>query len=647
MSQNHQFKFISHKGREGTAPLDIVYPRILKNLDISIISNLKYLIQSSISDEVFDSFIKFLNLESIPEINTKNVTEYSTLSQELKFRDLEMLVEKFIKEKKECDEVIQQLISTEKRENTALLENLIASHLDYYIENHPDLLSSLKLTTLYNIFNSNQRVLHDEGKALLFLMNIIEKGKHDFAILLPSINGENIDQILIQKVINSDFFNTVNFTPNIKNQAIKNFYHFIDETKSSQEKLASELNAEIKQVVTNLTSVIDEKVNKINQRLDDRFNELNQRIDDLERKVESATQKCKKCDTKIQKISKDIDLIKKVCEFNGFVIDNFNITDDLSFSVNKNKMISQSLPFSSEEKERKEGILSLLKKMEKTIDDHQFIVKLSSRDPYNLLLSTSNDFYCSSATGNFFIQIEFESEKTIKGIILRSHNTNYIKGFKIFADETEVYSTNGIEKLKVNYGEAKIQFNSCKCRKIKLQQNGLNYSNKNYIRLQRFDVITDDAPDGYFKSIINDYEDVHFFPVKMKFNTFSTNDFFMIDATNDVSSMFENGTQGYLEIQFITGFAFIEGYRLKRNQFSDQMKAWEILGQQKDDDEWLKLDWRIEDSSFKYPICEVFEMKVKTFVKRIRIIQTQKTWDDKSIFRFEQFDVFGKYYFLE
>lgn len=121
----------------------------------------------------------------------------------------------------------------------------------------------------------------------------------------------------------------------------------------------------------------------------------------------------------------------------------------------------------------------------------------------------------------------------------------------------------------------------------------------------------------------------------------------MIDATNDVSSMFENGTQGYLEIQFITGFAFIEGYRLKRHQISERMKAWEILGQQKDDDEWLKLDWRIEDSSFKYPICEVFEMKVKTFVKRIRIIQTQKTWDDKSIFRFEQFDVFGKYYFLE
>lgn len=165
--------------------------------------------------------------------------------------------------------------------------------------------------------------------------------------------------------------------------------------------------------------------------------------------------------------------------------------------------------------------------------------------------------------------------------------------------------------------------------------------------MQRFDVITDDAPDGYFKSIINDYEDVHFFPVKMKFDTFSTNDFFMIDATNDVSSMFENGTQGYLEIQFITGFAFIEGYRLKRHQIAERMKAWEILGQQKDDDEWLKLDWRIEDSSFKYPICEVFEMKVKTFVKRIRIIQTQKTWDDKSIFRFEQFDVFGKYYFLE
>ena len=86
MNSDRQFKFVSPSGKSGSASFDIVYPRILKYHDMSIITKQQYDIQTPISDEIFDSLIKFIKLESIPEITSGNVNEYNLLSQELKFR---------------------------------------------------------------------------------------------------------------------------------------------------------------------------------------------------------------------------------------------------------------------------------------------------------------------------------------------------------------------------------------------------------------------------------------------------------------------------------------------------------------------------------------------------------------------------------
>lgn len=326
-------------------------------------------------------------------------------------------------------------------------------------------------------------------------------------------------------------------------------------------------------------------------------------------------------------------------------LDKFKIINDANLVVNNTFNIP--IPTTNEEVNNKQGIIANLKSLEKGLNDHKFIAQLSNRDPYNIILPNSDEYYTSSNNGKFFAEIEFDSPKQINGIILKSHNSNYIKGFKILInDEDEVFSTTGINEINKKYGETKISFDLHECKKVKIIQDGKNYKGNNFIRLSRFDVITVDSPDGYFKSIIDNYNNIHLLPICLRFDNFSTESFYLINTKNSVSSYFQNGTDGYFEIQFINGFALVEGYRLKRTSEQEQMKAWIIMGQQKDDGEWINLDQREEESLFSYPPCDVYEMKVKTLVKRIRIVQTQKTWDNTCVLRFDHFDVFGKYYFL-
>lgn len=643
MNQSHQFKFISTTGKEALVSFDIVYPRILKYLDISIVVKLQYNIDTPISDELFDSFIKFLNLESIPEITVQNVDDYMKLSQELKFRELELLVEKFIREKKESDDIIQNLISTEKGRDSSFLEKLVASHLDFYIENHPDLLSSFNLTTLFNIFNDKQRVLRDETSALRFLINIVENGRHDFAVLFQLIDFEKVDKSLIQTVVNSDFFNDKpvgGLSPKLQNQTIKNFYSFIDETKISQQELELKIMRNLNEMEERLNSKIQESLYNIYSVVNDVQEKFKNKINELSNKVDTIIENYENHEKTINNLSNDLNLIKQIFEMDGIQIDKLKIINNLNFAFN------QSLPINQTDKEKKEGIISCLKSMEQGFNDHHFITMLSKRDPYSIIHPNSSDYYCSSNGGDFYVEIEFESSKEIEGVIIKSYNDDNIKGFKIIVDdENEVFTTDGIEELNKKYGEAKIYFDQCKAKKIKLMQVGKNFQNKNFVRIKRFDVITKEAPNGYFKSIINGVDDVYLLPIKLRFNYITTENFYKIDSQKSIGSIFENGTNGFLEILFMKGFAFIEGYRLKRSSNVEQMKGWEILGQQEENGEWIKLDRRTEESLLSYPQCEVFEMKVKTLVKRIRVIQTCKTWDNTCFFRILHFDVFGKYFF--
>ena len=576
-----------------------------------------------------------------------------------------MLVEKYLKEQNERDQIIQQLKNKESEGDTSFLEKVISTNLEFYITNHPELLASLDVETLYNIFNNQERFVRDENIAAQFILESIENGKEEFAVLLSTVNCENIDQSLIQRIINTG---NEYIPPNIRKETMKNFYSFIEETNSKILEDHEALENEMKQNIQNLETRINNKMQDEQERQQTKEREIDQKFQTIQESIDKLTSLMSSIQSSFEEFKREqenqIHDIKKVDELSSIIntlasnaepkIQNFSKFLQPIFRVfsaitmKSEKVICRPAPSSQNGKMRQEGILACLKAQERGFRDHQFITKLSRRDPYSILLPNSNDYYASSKNGRFFAEIEFESAISVKGIIIKNGSAYFMKGFKVIVNsEEEVYSTSGIEALNHEYAEAKIEFNSCQCKKIKIEQAGPNFQYKNFIRFKRLDVITEDAPDGYFKSIIPKFADVHLLPIKLNFDAFSTDDYYSLNPKKFVSSHFANGTDGFFEVEFVSGLVFAEAYRLRRREKSEQMKAWMIEGQLEDDGEWLQLDEREEETKFQFPSTEVYELRVKGIFKRIRIRQTQKTWDNTEFFRLEHFDIFGKYYLMQ
>ncbi|KAK8837919.1 hypothetical protein M9Y10_035860 [Tritrichomonas musculus] len=155
----------------------------------SLFNNHEYSINSSVRDEVFQSYLDNWQNDTDPQINSDNILEYYQLSQELGvFSD-------YILQPKYKPLLFSNLLSTDKDIlfDRSGIERSISLHLDDYISKHESELFKIRITSLFNIFYHKHRYLEDHQKAYYFIIRISEKVDKNFYSLMESLDVDDFE----------------------------------------------------------------------------------------------------------------------------------------------------------------------------------------------------------------------------------------------------------------------------------------------------------------------------------------------------------------------------------------------------------------------------------------------------------------------
>lgn len=144
----------------------------------------KYYVKSDVSEEVFLNFLEYWkNQEKIPIIDNTNFIEYQKLDQEFGMLS-DLLLSKTSDPLFNLSCVSQKLPC-----NKCNIEASISRDLDLYIDRYPSQMSQIPIQSLFNIFHSENRILHDHIKACDFILN---NTNSDLLILASTLNGNEI-----------------------------------------------------------------------------------------------------------------------------------------------------------------------------------------------------------------------------------------------------------------------------------------------------------------------------------------------------------------------------------------------------------------------------------------------------------------------
>ena len=139
-----------------------LWEAINQDIPQSLFQNHQYKFKSSVSLEVFQSFITYWKTTVFPEneINENNIYEYDLLNQEIQNESIQQIInnKKSHLNLKLININIQKLQNS-RIEDKSLIEESIAQHLDDYINEHVESLLSLPIHNLFNIFNHRKRRL--------------------------------------------------------------------------------------------------------------------------------------------------------------------------------------------------------------------------------------------------------------------------------------------------------------------------------------------------------------------------------------------------------------------------------------------------------------------------------------------------------
>ncbi|KAK8896754.1 hypothetical protein M9Y10_014671 [Tritrichomonas musculus] len=159
----------------------------------------KYYVKSDVSEEVFLNFLEYWkNQEKIPIIDNTNFIEYQKLDQEFGMLS-DLLLSKTTDPLFNLSCVSQKLPC-----NKCNIEASISRDLDLYIDRYPSQMSQIPIQSLFNIFHSENRILHDHIKACDFILNntnsdllILAKliASNKYTELRNKINNEKITYV--------------------------------------------------------------------------------------------------------------------------------------------------------------------------------------------------------------------------------------------------------------------------------------------------------------------------------------------------------------------------------------------------------------------------------------------------------------------
>lgn len=151
-----------------------------------LMSDHQYQVQSSVPNEIFQSFLDYWENGTIPQIDFSNIWYYYTLKDEFGILSDHL-------SSPEYQSLFDLAYLTNMNQNPNLnkshIEKRIAHNLDSYLSNQSDKLCRIPINSLYNIFNHPERNLTEYDRAYHFIVDNGRNVDESFFILLGSLDA--------------------------------------------------------------------------------------------------------------------------------------------------------------------------------------------------------------------------------------------------------------------------------------------------------------------------------------------------------------------------------------------------------------------------------------------------------------------------
>lgn len=205
--------------------------------DLVFSSDHTHIVNSDVSDVVFQSLINYMNNGTLPQITKENYLEYLMINEE--FQILTEFIKKSEEEFGTDFKCIVQLNDIKINQDNSFLENQISKNLDLYLKQQFNQMKNLPFNCLCNIFNNPERKLEDQELAYQFIK---DKSKDDpnLFVLLKSLEGDKLSRDS-QIECERERVERFDFCPN--NLSILSFKEHQEQLYQSIKSIKEELNS--------------------------------------------------------------------------------------------------------------------------------------------------------------------------------------------------------------------------------------------------------------------------------------------------------------------------------------------------------------------------------------------------------------------
>ena len=308
------------------------------------------------------------------------------------------------------------------------------------------------------------------------------------------------------------------------------------------------------------------------------------------------------------------------------------------------------------------GILEQLKSKEKTKFDRYFIASQSSCDLYNIIDPETKDFFCSSNSGNFYINFELEESIEIKGMQIFSSLKHFPKSFDISIDKKLIKSIKEANELNGANKMMSIEFEPISGKNIRFTQTGPNWDkNSNWIDIVRIEILSSSKKfsEGVFSTLIkecsncdqnnhtlvkkSENNDPHLSRVFISSSCFDLNSFHSLNSARMIGT--NSHKNSWFQIELACGFAILNGFRLKKNK-KHKLKSFKIICSDdinKPIEEWTTLIEVDEEKEDEHQDLDIYKFtRPSPPTKIIRLVMTGKNWSNQYCLQFFHIDFFGR-----
>ncbi|KAK8853972.1 hypothetical protein M9Y10_016521 [Tritrichomonas musculus] len=319
--------------------------------------------------------------------------------------------------------------------------------------------------------------------------------------------------------------------------------------------------------------------------------------------------------------------------------------------TNENQKIIEEDPskveFSCQKSESAIGILGYLKQKNPNEFDRNYIVSLSTRDPYNLLLPNWDGSFFSGDFGQFYIEFIFKDAIDLIGFEIEGAGRNLMRGYEVFInnDKTSFITIEDDTSMRDNnITRQSFQSNAKKCQVFKLVPKGGNWDRdpkqSKFISLRKIEFFTTDHPKGLVNFWRRSQQNPHLYPIKIDSNRYSTEEVHSLDSTKLILT--ENKDGEFCDFTFVKGAVSVDGYRLKIKKGKYSLRGWKIVGKTINGEEKVIAEFEGGPKQQVY-VSGDDEIQTKEYMKSVRIYRTRPNNDGTLYLEFFHFELFGNY----